>query len=155
MVSLTLIWIGQWIFPSKDFFWLDPVAAIGIALLIIKAAYDLTAQSAKDLLDVHLPRVEVEWIRQCILDHKSDIRGFHDLNTRKAGHFRFVEFHLKVDRNMSVMASHDIAKVLKKMIITQFPGTTVTIHIELCDSNCVDKCITGCLLPKKKRPGMK
>ena len=155
MVSLTLIWIGQWIFPSKDFFWLDPVAAIGVALLIIKAAYDLTAQSAKDLLDVHLPRVEVEWIRQCILDHKSDIRGFHDLNTRKAGHFRFVEFHLKVDRNMSVMASHDIAKVLKKMIITQFPGTTVTIHIEPCDSNCVDKCITGCLLPKKKRPGMK
>jgi cation diffusion facilitator family transporter len=151
MVSLSLIWIGQWIFPGRDFFWLDPVAAIGVALLIIKAAYDLTAQSAKDLLDVHLPSVEVEWIRQCILDQNSVVRGFHDLRTRKAGHFRFVEFHLKVDPHMSVMDSHDITKVLKKKIKEQFPGTTVTIHIEPCDSDCVDKCIEGCLLPEQKK----
>jgi cation diffusion facilitator family transporter len=151
MVSLALIWMGQWIFPGKDFFWLDPVAAIGVALLIIKAAYDLTAQAAKDLLDVNLPDVEIEWIRQCILDHNSVVRGFHDLRTRKAGHFRFVEFHLKVDPQMSVMDSHDITKVLKQKIRAQFPGTTVTIHIEPCDSDCVDKCIEGCLLPEQKR----
>jgi cation diffusion facilitator family transporter len=150
MVSLSLIWIGQWIFPGRDFFWLDPVAAIGVALFIIKAAYDLTAQSAKDLLDVHLPDIEVEWIRQCILDQNSVVRGFHDLRTRKAGHFRFVEFHLKLDPHMSVMDSHDITKVLKKKINAQFPGTTVTIHIEPCDSDCVDKCIEGCLLPEQK-----
>jgi cation diffusion facilitator family transporter len=130
------------------------LAALGVALLIIKAAYDLTAQSAKDLLDVHLPKMEVEWIRQCILDHNSVVRGFHDLRTRKAGHFRFVEFHLKVDPHMSVMDSHDITKVLKKKIRAQFPGTTVTIHIEPCDSDCVDKCIEGCLLPEQKRREM-
>jgi cation diffusion facilitator family transporter len=153
MVSLALIWMGQWIFPGKDFFWLDPVAAIGVALLIIKAAYDLTAQSAKDLLDVHLPDEEVEWIRKCILDQNSVVRGFHDLRTRKAGHFRFVEFHLKVDPHMSVMDSHEITKVLKKKIREKFPGTTVTIHIEPCDSDCVDKCIEGCLLPEQKKAG--
>jgi cation diffusion facilitator family transporter len=151
MSGLALIWIAQWVFPGKDFFWLDPVAALGVALLIIKAAYDLTAQSAKDLLDVHLPKIEVEWIRQCILDQNSVVRGFHDLRTRKAGHFRFVEFHLKVDPHMSVMDSHDITKVLKKKIRMQFPWTTVTIHIEPCDSDCVDKCIDGCLLPEQER----
>src|SRR5512137_2004130 len=139
MVSLSLIWTAQGIFPGKDFFWLDPVAAIGVALLIIKAAYDLTAQSAKDLLDVHLPDVEVKWICQCILDQNSVVRGFHDLRTRKAGHFRFVEFHLKVDPHMSVMNSHDITKVLKEKIQAQYPGSTVTIHIEPCDSECVGK----------------
>ncbi|MEN6317744.1 MAG: cation diffusion facilitator family transporter [Syntrophaceae bacterium] len=153
MVSLSLIWMGQLIFPGKDFFWLDPVAAIGVALLIIKAAYDLTAQSAKDLLDVHLPNVEVEWIRKCILDQNSVVRGFHELKTRKAGHFRFVEFHLKVDPHMSVKDSHDITKVLKRKIKTQFPGTTVTIHIEPCDGDCVDKCIDGCLQPERKKAG--
>ncbi len=151
MVSLAAILMGQWIFPGKDFSWLDPVAAIGVALLIIKAAYDLTVQSAKDLLDVHLPEMEVEWIRQCILEQNSVVRGFHDLRTRKAGHFRFVEFHLKVDPHMSVMDSHDITKVLKQKIRAQFSGATVTIHIEPCDSDCVDKCIEGCLLPKQKR----
>jgi cation diffusion facilitator family transporter len=151
MGGLALIWIAQWVFPGKDFFWLDPVAALGVALLIIKAAYDLTAQSARDLLDVHLPDVEVEWIRKCILDQNSVVRGFHDLRTRKAGHFRFVEFHLKVDPHMSVIDSHNITKVLKKKIKAQFPGTTVTIHVEPCDSDCGDKCIEGCLLPEQKR----
>jgi cation diffusion facilitator family transporter len=151
MVSLSMIWMGQWIFPGSDFFWLDPVAAVGVALLIIKAAYDLTAQSAKDLLDVHLPDVEVEWIRQCILDQNSVVRGYHDLRTRKAGHFRFVEFHLKVDPHMSVMDSHDITKVLKKKIKDKLSGTTVTIHIEPCDSDCVEKCVEGCLLPEQRR----
>jgi cation diffusion facilitator family transporter len=151
MASLALIWMAQGIFPGKDFFWLDPAAAMGVALLIIKAAYNLTAQSAKDLLDVHLPRVEINWIRQCILDHKSVVRGFHDLRTRKAGHFRFVEFHIKVDSHMSVMDSHNITKSLKMKIQSQFPGTTVTIHIEPCDRDCVEKCMEGCLLPKKAR----
>ncbi len=146
MVSLAMIWVAEEIFPNRDFSWLDPAAAMCLALLIIKAAYELTTQSAKDLLDAHLPPAEVEWIRLCIIDQSSIVRGFHDLRTRKAGHFRFVEFHLKVDPNMSVMDSHDITKLLKEKIKAQFPETTVTIHIEPCDSDCVDKCIEGCFL---------
>jgi len=151
MVSLALIWVGQRVFPGLDFLWLDPVAAIAVALLIMKAAYDLTKQSAKDLLDVGLPRAEVEWIRGAILDHRSVVRGFHDLKTRKAGNFRFVEFHLKVEPDMSVMESHDITIILKKKISSQFPGATVTIHVEPCDCECDDKCIEGCLLPADTR----
>jgi hypothetical protein len=52
---------------------------------------------------------------------------------------------------MSVMDSHEITKVLKKKIKEKLPGTTVTIHIEPCDSDCVDKCIDGCLLPEQER----
>lgn len=155
MSGLTMIWIAEWLFPTKNFYWMDPVVALGVALLIIKAAYDLTTQSAKDLLDVHLPQVEVEWVRQSIIKHSHIIHGFHDLRTRKAGHFRFVEFHLKVEPHMSVMDSHAIAKELKNKIIMQFPYTTVTIHIEPCDGNCIDKCIAGCLLPEEKRQKMK
>ncbi len=150
MGGLALIWIAQWIFPGQDFFWLDPVAALGVALLIMKAAYDLTTQAAKDLLDVHLPKAEVEWIRQCIVEQEGVIQGYHDLRTRKAGHFRFIEFHLKVDPHMSVLDSHAIAKELSNKIKDRFPHTTVTIHIEPCDGACNDKCIAGCLLPEQK-----
>jgi cation diffusion facilitator family transporter len=150
MGGLALIWIARWLFPGQDFFWLDPVAALGVALLIMKAAYDLTAQAAKDLLDVHLPRGEVEWIRQCILSQAGVIQGYHDLRTRKAGHFRFVEFHLKVEPRMSVLDSHGIAKELSNEIKERFPHTTVTIHVEPCDGACHDKCIAGCLLPGQK-----
>jgi len=151
MAGLALIWIAEGLFPGRNFYWLDPVVALGVALLIMKAAYDLTTQAAKDLLDVHLPRVEVEWIRQAIHDRGKVICGFHDLRTRKAGHFRFVEFHLKVEPRMTVLDSHAIAKELSRRIKEQFPYTTVTIHIEPCDGECLEKCVAGCLLPEEKR----
>jgi len=151
MAGLALLWLAEGLFPDRNFFWLDPVAALVVAVLIIKAAYDLTSQSAKDLLDVHLPSVELEWIREKINEQSGIIYGFHDLRTRKAGHFRFIEFHLKVESLMSVMDSHAIAKELSNEIKIQFPNTTVTIHIEPCDGKCVEKCIGGCFLPEQKR----
>ena len=56
MVGLALIWFGHWIFPNYDLNWLDPACAIAVALLIIKASYDLTVQSARDLLDANSAR---------------------------------------------------------------------------------------------------
>ena len=125
------------------------VVALVVALLIMKAAYDLTTQAAKDLLDVHLPRVEVDWIRQAIRARGEVICGFHDLRTRKAGHFRFVEFHLKVEPQMTVLESHAIAKELSRRIKEQFPYTTVTIHLEPCDGECLEQGVAGCLLSEE------
>ena len=151
MISLALIWLGQMLYPGIDLDWLDPAAAIAVALLIIKAAYDLTMQSGKDLLDATLPPEEESWIRQRILQHQPVIHGFHQLRTRKSGHYRFVEFHLKVDPEMSVQSSHDITEDLSLSIEKQFPGTNVMIHIEPCDGDCDDKCLQGCLLPERER----
>ena len=151
MIGLALIWLGERIYPGIDLNWLDPAAAIAVALLIIKAAYDLTIQSAKDLLDVTLPPEEESWIRQRILQHQPVIHGFHRLRTRKSGHFRFVEFHLKVDPDMSVQISHAITEDLSLSIEKQFPGTSVMIHIEPCDGDCEGDCLQGCLLPEQER----
>ena len=151
MVSLALIWAGGWIFPGVDLAWLDPAAAIGVALLIIKAAYDLTLRSAKDLMDVQLPSQEVNWIRDLILAHRPVIHGFHQLRTRKAGNFRFVEFHLKVNPGMTVEDSHRITEELSGKIEGHFPRSSVTIHIEPCDGDCVGNCLEGCLLTDEAR----
>ncbi len=151
MGGLTLIWVTEWLLPERGFYWLDSAVALGVALLIMKAAYDLTAQAAKDLLDVHLPRVEVEWIRQAIRAQGAVVHGYHDLRTRKAGHFRFVEFHLKVEPLMTVQDSHAVAMELSERIKAQFPHTTVTIHVEPCDGECREKCVAGCLLSEDRR----
>jgi divalent metal cation (Fe/Co/Zn/Cd) transporter len=79
------------------------------------------------------------------------IHGFHRLRTRKSGHFRFVEFHLKVDPDMSVQISHAITEDLSLSIEKQFPGTSVMIHIEPCDGDCEGDCLQGCLLPEQQR----
>jgi len=151
MGSLALMWLLAWLLPGSDFSWLDPAAAIAVALLILKAAYDLTIQSARDLLDVKLPKEEIDWITQLIVGNQPAVKGFHHLKTRKSGHFRFIEFHLKVDPHMSVQASHDITEDLTSLIKGRYPDASVMIHIEPCDGDCDEDCLDGCLLQTDKR----
>ena len=151
MASLSLIWIGQKMFPGTNMNWLDPVAAIGVALLILGAAYRLSLQSIWDLMDAKLPANEETLIRDMIMTHQPIIHGFHQLRTRKAGNIRFVDFHIKVDPFMSVEDSHRITDELSESIENRFPHTSVTVHTEPCDGNCVGNCLEGCLLTEKER----
>ncbi len=151
MISLSIIWISHLFFTDPRIHWLDPVAAIFVAVFILKAAYDLTLQALGDLMDVKLPGDEEEWIRSVIADRKSDVHGYHQLRTRKAGNFRFVEFHIKVDPQMTVEISHGIARDLKYAIKARFPAVTVTVHIEPCDGHCTDICVAGCLLQEERQ----
>ncbi|HOW57335.1 MAG TPA: cation diffusion facilitator family transporter [Smithellaceae bacterium] len=151
MTSLAIIWLGHQFFANPPIHWLDPAAAVFVALFILRAAYNLTYQSIRDLMDAKLPADEEEIIRNIITSHQPIVHGFHQLRTRKAGNFRFIEFHIKVDPLMTVNSSHNITRVLKQNIMTQFPQSSITIHIEPCDGNCDDKCIAGCLLTPEKR----
>jgi cation diffusion facilitator family transporter len=151
MAGLGIIWIGHEFFSAHNINWIDPVAAICVAVLILHAAFNLTVNSIRDLMDVQLPPEEEGYIRD-IISHDPAIYGFHQLRTRKAGHIRFVEFHIKVNPQMSVHDSHDITRILKKKIKNKFTESTITIHIEPCDGDCTDICVAGCLLPEDKRP---
>jgi len=151
MAGLAIIWIGRIVLPETDLNWVDPVAAIGVALLIIKAAYQLTVESARDLLDVSLPKDEEACIRKRIAAFAPTIRGFHRLCTRKSGSHRFVEFHMIVDPSMTIDESHRIADMLTCSIKQQYPGTTVHIHIEPCDCNSTNEGKCDCLLSSEDK----
>lgn len=154
MAALAVIWTADLFAPEVDLHWVDPAAAIGVALLIIKAAWDLTRQSARDLLDVQLPGDEIAWIESLILKRTPVVKGYHQLRTRKSGHFRFVEVHIKVDSGMTVEASHRITQEFAREIRERFPGASVTTHIEPCDGSCGPRCLEGCLLTERERGGL-
>ena len=152
MISLGLIWIGHSFFPDPKMHWLDPIAAIFVAVIILRAAYELTTHSIRDLMDVKLPPEEEDWIRDVIVSCQPSIHGFHQLKTRKAGHFRFIEFHIKVNPQMSVVDSHNITKGLELRIRQRFPDSVITVHIEPCDGECANICAAGCLLAENEKP---
>jgi len=151
MAGLAVIWAGGLVVDDPRLHWIDPAAALIVAVFIIKAAFELTVKAAADLMDAGLPQDENAWFREVIVARRADIHGFHQLRTRKAGHFRFIEFHIKVDPKMSVEASHAIASDLKLEMLQKYPQATVTIHVEPCDGRCTRQCIDGCLLPPEKR----
>jgi cation diffusion facilitator family transporter len=144
MGALAVIFFGNIIKPGINLNWIDPIAAIFVAMLIMRAAYDLTKKAARDLVDTSLPFEEQKKIRDSVLNHKNNIIGFHDLRTRKAGSERFVEMHLVVDSKLSVETSHKITDDISNDIQRILPETEVTIHVEPCNGNCTSDCEHDC-----------
>jgi len=151
MVGLGIIWIGDHLFPAVNLNWVDPVAALMVAVMILKAAYDLTIKSVRDLLDAGLEPAEEEKLRLMIATHAAHIRGFHNLRTRKSGGRRFIEFHILVNPAMSVNRSHKLTDELTVKIREIMPDSLVTIHVEPCKNRCYPKCKAGCLVDFHKQ----
>jgi cation diffusion facilitator family transporter len=150
MAGLGMYWAGR-AFWAINLHWLDPAAAMVVAVLIIQAAYQLTIKSARDLLDVSLPEEE-RWIRRELKRKGFPIFGFHHLRTRRAGATRFAEIHLVVDKGMSVKDSHQISSEIERRIQDRFPNSKVIIHVEPCDGTCSGNCLSGCMVAEEKRP---
>mgnify|MGYP000973480818 CR=1 FL=1 len=146
MAGLLIIWLVGVIGPGVDVHWLDPVVAILVALLILKAAWDLTREAARDLLDVSLPGEDVGWIKDHVLKTWPQVHSFHHLRTRKAGPDRFIDFHVAVDDTMTVGDAHALGDEIVTAIKERMPRSRVNIHVEPCDHTCKPSCAEGCTL---------
>lgn len=118
---------------------LDPLVAMGVALLIIKAAYDLTKESFMPLVDTALPVAEQAIISSIINRHSHQFVEFHKLRTRKAGADRYIDLHLVVPKYASVVKVHELCDQIEKEVNQEIPGTSVLIHAEPC-ANLGENC---------------
>jgi cation diffusion facilitator family transporter len=150
MLALGVIWAGA-TFAGADLWWVDPAVAIVVALLILKAAFELTWQAGGDLLDQGLPPAEVEWIRGFVHSFLPRITGFHDLRTRKAGAHRFIDVHVVVEHQQTVGQAHEVAEAIEQGVRMKFPASTITVHLDPCDASCPPRCLSGCLLERSVR----
>ncbi len=126
----------------------DPVFALGVAVVIMKAAYDLTVRSFADLIDHSLPKEDNKRIEEIICEHASIYAGFHDLKTRRSGPEIFIEFHLVMPGEITVLESHDLADHLESDLNIEFPRANITIHIEPCNEGCT-RCGSFCTFYEK------
>lgn len=121
---------------------LDPVIAIGVALLIIKASYDLTKTAISNVLDAKLPDEEETIIHEILNDKKDLFVEYHQLRTRKSGHFRYIDMHLVVPYTISVEESHSLSHLIADTISTKLPHSQVLVHVEPCKNDCENCRIT-------------
>ncbi len=128
----------------------DPILAVLVALLIIKASYDLTKRSISGLMDVKLSDKEEELIKSVIAEHYSQYAGFHNLRTRMSGAERFVDLHLVVPRNQHVVDAHEFCNHLEKDIKEKIPNLSILIHVEPCKEECeICRKLDVCTVPDK------
>lgn len=127
----------------------DPLVALGVAVVIMKAAFDLTKRSLSDLIDHSIPDKDEKRIQEIICEHSSIYAGFHDLKTRRSGPEIFIEFHLVVPGDISVANSHDLTDHLESDLNTEYPRATITIHVEPCSGGKCTRCGSFCTFDEK------
>lgn len=134
--------VGLVLLHFTGLWWLDPVVAILVAGMIMKAAYELLIQAVLPLADVRLPQAEEDEIIRILESHSDDYVQWHGLRTRKAGAERHIDLHLVAHRSNSLGDVHALCDQIEAEIQDRFPGASVLIHPEPCDGECED-CATG------------
>ena len=107
--------------------WLDPVIAILVALFIIKQAYQMLMKAFTPLLDTAWSNNEIEELKKNL---NSLNVSYHDLRTRVAGNYRFVDIHIQIPEYVTVGNAHKYCDKIEKELTTVYENLTVTIHVE-------------------------
>ena len=121
IIALLLVSLG---YPG-----FDGIFAAAIGLYILYSAREIIVTSYDHLMDRELPDEDRDTIKALVLAHPST-RGLHDLRSRHSGTMTFIQLHLELDDDLSLMAAHKISDEVEARILSVFPGSEIIIHID-------------------------
>jgi cation diffusion facilitator family transporter len=107
--------------------WLDPVVAIFVALFIIRESYYLLKRAFTPLLDTAWGADEIEELEKTL---KRMEVSYHDLRTRVAGNYRFIDLHIQIPGDVSVGSAHQYCDKIENELTSNYENLVVTIHVE-------------------------
>ena len=100
-----------------------------IALYILYSAWEIVRTAFDQLMDRELPDAVREEIFEIIMQHPH-AQGAHDLRTRHAGTSAFIQFHLELEDNLSLIEAHGISDEVEARLMQAFPGSEIIIHMD-------------------------
>lgn len=107
----------------------DALFACAIAIYILYSAWEIIKVSYDHLMDRELPDEQRDEIKSLVLEHKS-ARGMHDLRSRHSGTVTFIQFHLELDDDLSLLEAHKISDEVELRLLEAFPGSEIIVHID-------------------------
>ena len=107
----------------------DPLLGIAIALWLAWGAIRASSNAVDQLMDKEWPEQQ----RAAFLEvaaRQPGLRGIHDFRTRRSGAHDFAQFHMEVDRALTVGAAHDLVENMEGALRRAFPKVEVLIHLD-------------------------
>lgn len=106
----------------------DPIASAVVAVAILKSAFDVLAQANATLSDQ--ARIPAEKIHD-VVDAVAGVNDCHAIRTRGTEGEVYVDLHVLVDPDMSILVAHDVAERVEKALSSAFPNVVdVVVHVE-------------------------
>jgi ferrous-iron efflux pump FieF len=107
----------------------DPAFGIVIALWLLFGAWRTANHVVDQLMDREWSADRKLAFIDVVMQHP-EARGIHDLRTRTSGTQDFVQFHLWVRPDMTVMEAHGVIDRIESELATSFPGLEILIHTD-------------------------
>ena len=126
----TAVGIGGAILLGEKWTVLDPIAAVVVSVFIIRTAWQLTKQSAGELLEQSLP-ADMEREIVDIVAREPMTSEVHHLRTRRIGSHIAIEMHLRMPGDISLYESHQHATHIEQKLRKRFGASThIGLHVE-------------------------
>lgn len=113
--------------------YLDPIAGVLVALLVLRMGYKLIMESIHNTMDHVLHEEDTLELRKAVEGVKGVI-AVDDLRAREHGHYVIVDVKISVNPRITVLEGHDIAKAVKKILMKRFSHVSdVFTHVNPYD----------------------
>ncbi|HAM10290.1 MAG: cation transporter [Bacteroidetes bacterium GWE2_41_25] len=107
--------------------WIDPVVAIVVAGFIIFESYNLLKRAFSPLLDTAWKDEDIEVLENRLRNLEVN---YHDLRTRMAGNYLFIDLHIQIPEKVSVGDAHTYCDKIENELTSVYRNLNVTIHVE-------------------------
>lgn len=112
---------------------LDAVAAIGVAILIVRMGATLGWQALRELVDTGLEAEKLDRIKRVIMSIDG-VRTLHLLRSRRAAGRAFIDVHILVNEGVSVSEGHQISEMVRVALMRHVENIAdVLVHIDAED----------------------
>lgn len=108
----------------------DVLAALGIAIFIIKGSVGIFRQSFDVLMDRDISDKYRDDIKEILETLSPHIIGYHDLRSRSAGDMDFLELHLELSANLQILDAHNIIEDTMHRLKMKHPNVEIIIHTD-------------------------
>lgn len=126
----TLVGIAGAMFLGDRWRILDPIAALGVSILIIKSGYDIVKPCISELLEASLPEDKEREIIN-LVTAVPGIEYVHNLRTRRIGNGIAVDLHAKMAGGLTLTEAHEKATAAENAIRSRFGNNSIiNIHME-------------------------
>lgn len=107
--------------------WFDVLIAVLIAVYLAFNAVQLAYNALNEITDAEVGDNIKKQITD-LVQSVEGVKGYHDLRTRVSGARMFIEIHLELDGNLTLLAAHTIADRVEQKIMTDYPSAQIIIH---------------------------
>ncbi len=107
----------------------DPLFGLLLSIWLGYSSIRMIQRAFDEVIDKRIDPAELEAIKE-IMAKEPDLISFHKLRTRHSGNWHYVDVHIVVPRDWTVVQGHELADRIEKGIERELTPAICTIHVD-------------------------